>query len=291
MCKMEVNNKPIRFQIDTGASVNMIPRHLVKSDIRPYQGILSMWNNTVVKPDGITAETIHSQSKESKIYCVDFVVFNDKELDCAPILGLSTSEKMKPVKLQHPNFVKAIQIKNYDTVFSNDLGELPGLQSLTVDKYAKPIIMADRRTPVALRSKLESELKRLVKLNVLAPVDSPTPWVSQIVVTQKKSGQIRVCIDPHELNKSLCHEHYTLPVLDDILHKMKECTILFNSRSLMWVLACEIRRAFQLLDHIPNMLWKIMMAPITIWIESLFGNFSKKIVRYILQLRWCHMYS
>ena len=42
MCKMEVNNKPIRFQIDTGASVNMIPRHLVKSDIRPYQGILSM---------------------------------------------------------------------------------------------------------------------------------------------------------------------------------------------------------------------------------------------------------
>ena len=54
MCKMEVNNKPIRFQIDTGASVNMIPRHLVKSYIRPYQGILSMWNNTVVKPDGIS---------------------------------------------------------------------------------------------------------------------------------------------------------------------------------------------------------------------------------------------
>ena len=54
ICKMAVNNKPIRFQIDTGASVNMIPRHLVKYDIRPYQGILSMWNNTVVKPDGIT---------------------------------------------------------------------------------------------------------------------------------------------------------------------------------------------------------------------------------------------
>ena len=116
---------------------------------------------------------------------------------------------MKLVKMQHTNFVKAIQIKNYDTVFSNGLGELPGLQSLTVDKYAKPIIMADRRTPVALRSKLESELKRLVKLNVLAPVDSPTPWDSQLVVTQKKAGQIRVCIDPHELNKSLCREHYT----------------------------------------------------------------------------------
>ena len=125
-------------------------------------------------------------------YHVGFVVFNDKELDCAPILGLSTSEKMKLVKVQHTNFVKAIQIKNYDTVFHNGLGELPGLQSLTVDKYAKPIIMADRRTP--LRSKLESESKRLVKLNVLAFVDSQTPWVSQLVVIQKKSGQIQVCI-------------------------------------------------------------------------------------------------
>ena len=48
MCKMEVNNKPIRFQIDTGASVNVNPRHLVKYYIRPYQGMPSMWNNTVV---------------------------------------------------------------------------------------------------------------------------------------------------------------------------------------------------------------------------------------------------
>ena len=34
-------------------------------------------------------------------------------------------------------------------------------------------------------------------------------------------GQIRVCIDPHELNKALCREQYTLHVLDDILHMMK----------------------------------------------------------------------
>ena len=67
MCKMEVNNKPICFQIDTGASVNMIPRHLVKSNIRPYQGILSMWNNTVVKPDGIMTETIHNPNNQKNI--------------------------------------------------------------------------------------------------------------------------------------------------------------------------------------------------------------------------------
>ena len=57
-----------------------------------------MWNNTVVKPDGITTETINNPNNR-KNYCVDCVVFNDKELDCAPILGLSTSEKMKLVKV------------------------------------------------------------------------------------------------------------------------------------------------------------------------------------------------
>ena len=45
MWKMEVNNKPIRFQIETGASVNMIPRHLVKSDIGPYQQYKCGHNN------------------------------------------------------------------------------------------------------------------------------------------------------------------------------------------------------------------------------------------------------
>ena len=69
MCKMEANNKPIRFQIYTGASVNMIPRHLIQSYIRPYQGILSMCNNTVVKPDGITTETIHSPKNRKKLPC------------------------------------------------------------------------------------------------------------------------------------------------------------------------------------------------------------------------------
>ena len=85
-----------------------------------------MWNNTVVKSDGITTETIHNP-KNRKNYRVDFVVFNDKDLDRAPILGLSTSEKMNLVKVQHTHVVKALHIKNYDTVFSNGSGELPGL--------------------------------------------------------------------------------------------------------------------------------------------------------------------
>ena len=50
------------------------------------------------------------------------------------------------------------------------------------------------------------------------PVDETTPWVIQVVVVKKRSDALRVRIDPHELNKALQCEHYTLPILEDVLH-------------------------------------------------------------------------
>ena len=75
---------------------------------------------------------------------------------------------------------------------------LPGIHTLQLDKTVKPVVMPDRRIPLSVRPKLKSELDHLVSLGVLTPVDEPTPWVSQLVITMKKSGALRVCIDPKE---------------------------------------------------------------------------------------------
>ena len=48
-------------------------------------------------------------------------------------------------------------------------------------------------------------------------VDEPTDWVSQMTIQHKKNGDLRICMDPHPLNKALKREHYPLPVLEDIL--------------------------------------------------------------------------
>ena len=73
--------------------------------------------------------------------------------------------------------------------------------------------MPDRRIPLSVQPKLKAELDHLVSLGVLTPVDEPTPWVSQLVITMKKSRALHVCIDPKELNKALLCERYTLPIL------------------------------------------------------------------------------
>ena len=76
-----------------------------------------------------------------------------------------------------------------------------------------------------MRERFRVELRRLEKLNVIAPVDEPTEWVSQIVVAMKKSGALRVCIDPKPLNEALKRERYQIPVVDDLLPDLSEARV------------------------------------------------------------------
>ena len=48
-------------------------------------------------------------------------------------------------------------------------------------------------------------------------VDKPTPWVSSVVVATKKSGALRICIDPRPLNAALKRERYQFPIRDDMM--------------------------------------------------------------------------
>lgn len=65
----------------------------------------------------------------------------------------------------------------------------------------------------------------LQSLGVVIPVDKPTPWVSSVVVATKKSGALRVCIDPRPLNADLKRERYQLPILDDILPELAKAKV------------------------------------------------------------------
>lgn len=48
-------------------------------------------------------------------------------------------------------------------------------------------------------------------------MDEPTAWVSSVVIATKKSGALRICIDPHPLNQVLKRETHQLPILDDLM--------------------------------------------------------------------------
>ena len=222
-CELLVNKQPVTFQVDTGAMINTLPvRYATK--IQPTTQTLRTWDDKKLVPIGVSRESVRNP-RTSKKYSVEFVVSDDS---LTPLIGLRASTQMKLVTVEYDNMktVHSVAVEEeFRDVLSDDLGRLPGEHSLTVDPTAIPVIEPARRVPVALQSKLKEELERLTQRNVIIPVEEPTPWVSQMVVAEKKNGDLRVCIDPRHLNKALQREHYTLPVLDDVLHDLGQSRV------------------------------------------------------------------
>ena len=63
-------------------------------------------------------------------------------------------------------------------------------------------------------------LHRMVKLNVIKKVDEATEWVNSMTVTEKPNGQIRVCLDPTDLNRAIIREHSPLPSDEEIMTRL-----------------------------------------------------------------------
>ena len=134
---------------------------------------------------------------------------------------------MKLITVEKGNFdmVAGVATESYPDVFDGELGELPGIQHLKLKPESQISVMMNRRVSLALRPILKTELDKLNQLGVMTPVEEATPCVSQVVVTHKKSGYLRVCLDLHELNDYILREHLTLAILEDVLHELRDAKV------------------------------------------------------------------
>ena len=48
-----------------------------------------------------------------------------------------------------------------------------------------PVVTPVRKIPLALKPKLEKELKRMVHLDIIETVQKPTDWVNGLLVVEK----------------------------------------------------------------------------------------------------------
>ena len=228
---MLIGDKKVNFQIDCGASINIIPaKHASGHEIAATNKTLWMWNGSEVKPIGTTRIVLRNP-KTRKKYSVEFAVVDS---DLTPLNGARVTQQMALIYVHDDNFitvsppwrqsepqVKQITVeelvKQYDDIFNRQLGTFPGEVHLEVDDSVKPVIIPTRRVPTALKDSLRDELDRYTKLGIIAPVEEPTPRVSSRAVATTKSGALRECIDPRPLNEALKRETYQIPVLDEIL--------------------------------------------------------------------------
>ncbi len=231
---VNVNNKYIVFKLDTGADVNCLPSrdysqlkpkprlHKTKAKLKSYGG-----GKIPVKGKCLIEARVHDDKKEKVlVYVVDSKLMPSTQ----PILGKKACERLNLVRrvleidrMKQPNeppdasydFVR----REYSEVFGG-IGCLPGTHKIVIDPECPPVQNACRKVPFPLREKLKNELDRMQKLGVIIPEESPTDWVSSVVTVKKKSGDLRVCLDPRDLNRAIKREHYKLPSREEILARL-----------------------------------------------------------------------
>ena len=118
--------------------------------------------------------------------------------------------------------------RQFADVFSNqEVGCISQPYDMKLVENSTPALHAPRRTPFTLADKVKNELHRMEKLNVLQKVDEATEWVNSMTVTEKPNGQIRVCLNPPDLNRAIVREHSPLPSDEEIMTRLRG-SVLFS---------------------------------------------------------------
>ena len=85
-----------------------------------------------------------------------------------------------------------------------------------LDPSVPPVIQTPRKVPYAKHTQLKETLDKLERDGIIASVDEPTDWVHNLVITEKRSGSLRICLDPRPLNKAIKRERYEIPIQADV---------------------------------------------------------------------------
>ena len=139
-----------------------------------------------------------------------------------PVLGLLSCIEMNLIQRVH-NIESSTDtkenaeelLKEYEHLFDG-IGTLPGEYKIEIEDHASPTVHPPRRIPHMLKDKVKDELKRMEKMGVITKVEQPTKWVNPMVVVKKPNGDVRICLDPVDLNKVIQREHCPLKTVEEV---------------------------------------------------------------------------
>ena len=119
-----------------------------------------------------------------------------------PILGLKTCQRVRIWQISQPH----ANVKNITEEYSEAFGEigcLSGEHHISLTSDAIPVVHPPCKVPYLLKDKLKKELDRIEKNDIINQVDEPTDWANPMVIVEKRDGKLRICLNPHDLNKAI----------------------------------------------------------------------------------------
>jgi hypothetical protein len=103
-------------------------------------------------------------------------------------------------------------LKTYDTSVIIE-------HKIPLKEEAKPFRQKLRQINPMLLPIMEREVKKLLDAQIIVPLRY-SEWVANLVPVRKKNGEIRLCVDFRNLNRSSKKDNYPLPKMEHILQRV-----------------------------------------------------------------------
>lgn len=228
-----INGQRVNFDVDNGSGHSMIN----EDDFRrvPHTGKIKKFTKTLrsytggsVNIIGSTTVTVKYKSREAHLPIL--VVQGQGPNLCGRKWLYSSLEMLPSINEARVNHVNQNQtklekiLKNHEQLFTPGLGKLKNVQAhLHVKPDAVPKYCKARTVPYAMTEKVEAELQRMEKADIIESVPF-SKYASPIVPVIKPNGNIRICGDfSSTVNPALNTEVYPLPRTQDIFARLAGC--------------------------------------------------------------------
>ncbi|MCO5599661.1 hypothetical protein L7F22_053766 [Adiantum nelumboides] len=170
--------------------------------------------------------TITDESDSSQAEIMGVVLTNPTMVSS---INVSPVEEGKIAKMLSKNLTQEerqaylAMLEGYPRLFIDGYDQITGVfvvqHHINLKDGAKPVVQRLRRLGVIQQDALLSEVRKLLNAGFIYPVED-SEWVSPVVVTPKKNGKWRVCVDYKPLNAATKRDHFPLPFQDEILNEV-----------------------------------------------------------------------
>ena len=252
----DINGKLIECVVDTGASMSIINKNLIKDSLRNGKTHIKPTNLEVITATGERAGVLGTAKCKVKInntVCyADFLVAPNMLQDTLlgmDVLATCPATKNHIIALRNAfkqcdkieedeetqklriieEDKKVIAIRRLSEKIQTELStiEAKSLKDLTTTdvlehkitvKNVEPIRQKTRRIPFAFQKDFKNTVEEMLGAKIIE--ESVSSWSSPVKLVKKKDGSIRVTVDYRKLNSVTVKDAYPIPRIDSMLCKL-----------------------------------------------------------------------
>ena len=225
--RLKLNGEDVMFDVDTGSPVTVLTEAVWRSKLKSAKlsksdVIINSYSGHQLQLLGVLRAKLQFKGKGE---LVDLYVVSGTN-SC--LLGrdlMSLIGKFEFVaSISHEDASARLQsiLKNHSKLFADELGHVTSVKAkIHLEQNIQPIFHKSRPVPLAMRSRIEAQIDRLLHLGVLKKVEH-SDWATPIVPINKPDGSVRICADYSvTLNKFMKVAHYPIPRLEELFSTLR----------------------------------------------------------------------